>query len=25
GRQPVTAARLIHPGSRHRLEGRFHK
>ena len=23
GRQPVTAARLIHPGSRHRLEGRF--
>ncbi|WP_213875708.1 histidine utilization repressor [Pseudomonas sp. dw_358] len=25
GRQPVTAARLIHPGSRHRLEGRFSK
>ncbi|AMB86532.1 histidine utilization repressor [Pseudomonas agarici] len=25
GRQPVTAARLIHPGSRHRLEGRFTK
>ena len=25
GRQPVTAARLIHPGSRHSLEGRFHK
>ncbi|MDZ5604140.1 histidine utilization repressor [Pseudomonas sp. RP23018S] len=25
GRQPVTAARLIHPGSRHRLEGRFGK
>ena len=25
GRQPVTAARLIHPGSRHRLEGRFNK
>ena len=23
GRQPVTSARLIHPGSRHRLEGRF--
>lgn len=23
GRQAVTAARLIHPGSRHRLEGRF--
>lgn len=23
GRTPVTAARLIHPGSRHRLEGRF--
>lgn len=25
GRQPVTVARLIHPGSRHRLEGRFGK
>ncbi len=25
GRTPVTAARLIHPGSRHRLEGRFSK
>jgi GntR family histidine utilization transcriptional repressor len=25
GRQPVTAARLIHPGSRHSLEGRFSK
>ncbi len=25
GRQAVTAARLIHPGSRHRLEGRFSK
>jgi GntR family histidine utilization transcriptional repressor len=25
GRQSVTAARLIHPGSRHRLEGRFSK
>ena len=25
GRQPVTAARLIHPGTRHRLEGRFSK
>ncbi|CAG8864280.1 HTH-type transcriptional repressor DasR [Pseudomonas fluorescens] len=25
GRQPVTCARLIHPGSRHRLEGRFNK
>jgi GntR family histidine utilization transcriptional repressor len=25
GRQAVTAARLIHPGSRHRLEGRFVK
>ena len=25
GKTPVTAARLIHPGSRHRLEGRFTK
>lgn len=25
GKTPVTAARLIHPGSRHRLEGRFSK
>ncbi|WP_166567663.1 histidine utilization repressor [Pseudomonas sp. R5(2019)] len=25
GRQPVMVARLIHPGSRHRLEGRFSK
>ncbi|MBA1204879.1 histidine utilization repressor [Pseudomonas capeferrum] len=25
GRSPVTSARLIHPGSRHRLEGRFSK
>lgn len=25
GRQTVTAARLIHPGTRHRLEGRFSK
>ncbi|MFH7423321.1 UTRA domain-containing protein, partial [Pseudomonas syringae pv. tagetis] len=25
GRQPVTAGRLIHPGSRLRLEGRFTK
>lgn len=25
GRQAVTAARLVHPGSRHRLEGRFSK
>jgi GntR family histidine utilization transcriptional repressor len=25
GRDAVTAARLIHPGSRHRLEGRFSK
>lgn len=25
GRSPVTSARLIHPGSRHRLEGRFNK
>ncbi|MEW5072287.1 histidine utilization repressor, partial [Pseudomonas aeruginosa] len=23
GRVAVTAARLLHPGSRHRLEGRF--